>query len=103
VRKRKRNLRDDLELRAQLLQCVVDVDGRPCESVSGWVVRAIRPAQGGKRTDLALFGICDAHHGAWESIMLDAGYVSGLCATWEATGIIWDDLEAQGYLSYATS
>jgi len=99
---------DHAELQAQLLRCVWNefFDGDPygrtpaCEKVSSYVVRAVRPSHGGKRTDMGLFGVCSDHKYEWAALMEALDYSQGMLVEWSAVGELFRDLETMGYLKY---
>jgi hypothetical protein len=54
---------DRVELQARLIQCAgtMNFGLKPCETVSAYVGWALAPAEGGRRTNVTLFGVCKQH------------------------------------------
>lgn len=61
---------DRIEFQQRINQCVL------CDALSRWFVMAIRPASGGRRTDMQLFGVCDQHKDEAPLVAAENGFES---------------------------
>jgi hypothetical protein len=88
----RRNVSEHVELQAHLLQCGF------CDSVSSLLVRGIRPAGGGRRTDLIVFGVCSDDSLVAQDWCAENGYLDAFCVEWAALPEVLADIEAMGFV-----
>ena len=90
---------DHVELQARLLRCAADEP--QCERMSAWVIQAIRPASGGRRTDVLLVGFCGEHYrrGDLPDVLAEMGYREGGAVAWEGLGALLDVMRESGLLA----
>ena len=90
---------DHTELQARLLRAAA-ADPQ-CLRISEWVVQAIRPASGGRRTDVMLVGFCGEHYrdGDLVDVLGEMGYREGVAVAWEGLGALLDGMRQSGLLA----
>lgn len=89
---------DRVELQQQLLMCVGTVEWgeRTCENVAAYVGWAMKPARGGQRTDVTLFGVCSLHvhhRQGIEALLGEQGFQNASLVPWEHMGEVLEMLE----------
>jgi hypothetical protein len=84
---------DHVELQAHLLKCAF------CDDLSSLIVRAIRPAEGGTRTDLIVFGVCRLDSLVARDWCGENGYLDAFCVEWKALPELLLDIEEMGFVA----
>jgi hypothetical protein len=58
----------------------------------------MRPAHSGRRTDITLFGLCEAHRDDWRDAIYWMGYERGILVEWAGVGSLLEEMDDAGLL-----